>query len=389
MTKSSFIAMGDVHLDDLIWKRHREITGDSRLAFSTLVDRAIKHRIPLVIIGDLFDSSEPDPRLVRFFREEMVRCEKVDVPVYALQGNHDKRHGTPWYCACSPWPIHIGDGKPVTINGVRCVGFDYAVRDVIQQQLADLSARIDAGEPAPEVLFLHQAVRQALRFEGAHNCDLDWIHPKIPLTVLGDIHKTIEMPTPGGRAFYTGGSHPRSLEEIGPKSYLWVVRNNDHDNPGGLKVVQEPLHGRFFYKVVWTATDEVDTLKLIGDVISSDVVNGVLREEGKQALQPVVWVRYDLERSQQARELIERLRVEKAIVVDDPMVVRTKAEFDAEKVDTSDLPQLPDLLARVVNPESDRFAYQMALALMDPTTNTVDLIREQRDRFMASFGKPK
>ncbi len=368
MTQPAFLALGDIHLDHLIWRRQRDIADDSLTAFRSFLDHAIRLRIPAVIVGDLFDTTDPESSLVRFFREQMSRCADAGIPVYAIQGNHDKRPGVPWYVACSPHPIHFGDGRPVVIGGLQVVGFDYAVRDVIERQLADLHAELESGGRPPQVLMLHQAVRQALRFEGAHNCDLDWVHPAIPLTVLGDIHRPCDMSTPGGRALYTGSSHPRSLEELGPKTCVLV--NDD------LTVDRLPLEQRFFARLVWTEDASID---------ADQVVAGIRFELGrKPTLRPAVWLRYSPERSTVAQELIARLHVESVIVVDEPMVGRSSIEPSAEQVDTSDLPKLPELLARLIDPTVDRFAYQMTLALMDQTTNPVDLIREERDRFMAA-----
>ncbi len=123
----AFLALGDLHLDTAIWRKHRQVTGDPQAALRCLVDLAAELKVPMVLLGDIFDVSDPESSLVQFFRSEMERAHAAGVPVYCIQGNHDKRT-VPWYTACSPYPVHVGDGKPVAINGVSCIGYDYCGR---------------------------------------------------------------------------------------------------------------------------------------------------------------------------------------------------------------------------------------------------------------------
>lgn len=360
-----FIASGDQHLDDLIWRRHRNITGDAALAFRQLVQAAIDLKVPLVLVGDLFDTTDPPSHLVRLVREEFERCAQAGIEVFAMQGNHDKRPNEPWYTAISSNVRHIGDGEQHLIGGIRCIGLDYAVKDVICEQLSGLRDRIDNGIPAPQILFLHQACRQALRFEGAWNCDLDWVHPSIPLVVMGDIHAQHNFELAGGgKALYTGATHPRSLDEICGKGFVAV-----HDD---LTVERLPLAGRFFGKVVWAEPAEVNLELVLAD----------LRSVGAHPLPPVLWLRYSPEcmaDAQRLAEEVQRLRVE-TIIVDEPLSAREDGK--PVEVDTSDLPSVPKLLASLLNPDQDAFAYQLALDLMDPTADTAQLIRDARDRYL-------
>jgi DNA repair exonuclease SbcCD nuclease subunit len=400
MSKIAMLAMGDIHLERLIWRKHRHILDDSLVAFRSLVGLAIQNQVPLVLVGDIFDSIDPDPFLVDFFRREMERLEEANIEVYCIQGNHDKRQ-VPWYCAASSWPIHFGDGYPIQIGGLTCSGFDYAHKDLIQAQLAGLASflgtamvpdpncfqgrlrslaaslepdRTKPALPPPQVLFLHQAVRQALRFDGAWNCDLDWVPDGIPLTVLGDIHKAQEMPMRnGGRGFYTGSTHPRSIEELGPKTCLAI-----HDD---LSVTTLPLEGRYIQKVV--LADQVDPSEYGAGFYAVLMEHAQCHPHG---LVPVLWLRYTQDHAATADAIAAKIQQDfhgpqNLILIRDPMVL-TSAEEEAAASDATDLPPVSDLLKRCLDPEKESFAYQFCLQLMEPQVDLPERIRDQRDRFL-------
>lgn len=374
MPELKMIVMGDIHLERLIWRKHRQVIDDSLVSFRSLVDHAIRLKVPLVLVGDIFDSIEPEPFLVEFFRHEMERCELADIKVYAIQGNHDKRP-VPWYVAISSWPIHFGDGHPILINGLGCLGFDYASKDVIEGQLQALQASLcdPSGKQVssgPQVLFLHQAVRQALRFDGAWNCDLDWVPDGIPLTILGDIHKYQEMTMRnGGRGFYTGATHPRSIEEIGSKTCMGIMDD--------LSVTTFPLVTRCVEKI--TLAGEIDPSQFGTEFIKHWHCAAAI---SNPALPAVAWLRYSQEHALVANAVREQLKsIPTLIVIDDPLVMR-ESEDEAVAAATTDLPPLSVLMARCVDPEKEPFAYQLCMGLMEPLADLQERIRDQRDRFI-------
>ncbi len=369
MTHPAFVAMGDLHLDHLIWRKHRNIVDDALVSFRSLVDHAIRLKVPLVLVGDICDSTDPDSDIADFLRTEMDRCQAANVLVYAIQGNHDKRPHKPWYCAVSDWPIHFGDGAGIEINGLKCVGLDYALRDQIQEQLAALV--VPSNAVSGQILFLHQAVKQGLRFEGAWNCDLDWVPENFKLVVMGDIHNAARFPLKnGGEAFYTGSTHPRSVSEIGQKFALVV--NDD------LTTEQVPLTCRAIHRA------------FLGDLAAWDVQSAT--EWAKNAivspaagkLAPVAWLAYTAERAQLADEIeaaIKRVSSE-IITIREPIVFRKIDVPDASKISTDDLPSIEGMVARLIDPGDNKFAYEMTVALLDPRSNPQETIAAYRDRFL-------
>ena len=207
-----FNAIGDAHIAETIWTKRAQVTGDAYLAFSRAVDVSLTYRVPTILLGDVFDTVNPTTNDVEFCRQQMSRLQQAGLPVYYLQGNHDQRP-KPWLKAIHEHPQYVGDGRPFQLDGLTIRAFDYAQHDRIQATLANLQM-----ETVPDILLLHQAVRQALNFQGAWNCDLDWVHPEVRLTIMGDIHTPWSGKTAGGRAHYTDALHPRADEEFGRKS---------------------------------------------------------------------------------------------------------------------------------------------------------------------------
>ena len=267
-TKPVALVLGDIHLDTFIWRKYRQISGDAFASFKSLIDKAIKLDVPVVLVGDIFDNVTPDTSLIQFFRRQVQRMVDAELKVYALQGNQDKRPQVPWYCAIHEKVVHIGDGRLCRIGPFHTVGFDYSTRDVIEAKMATL----DALDHPIDILFIHQAVRQAIPWEGAWNCDLDWVPPRVGLVLMGDIHKHFEHTIrPGQKAYYTGASHMRSLPERGPKSAILL-----HSD---LTVTRVPLVARSLERFVITVP---------GDIAP---IEAWLKEHSGEPLPPVAWVR--------------------------------------------------------------------------------------------------
>jgi len=357
----AFIALGDIHLDSTIWRRYRQIQGDAFVGFTSFINTAIRLRIPAVILGDLFDSVDPEPDLVRYFREEMDRCRDNQIPVYAIQGNHDKRP-SPWYTSVHNWPQHIGDGVQVEIGGVSVVGFDYAPLTVIRKQLEDLGAKRNK----PQAVFLHQCVRQTISFEGAWNCDLEWVPPEIPLILMGDIHIPVSyVIRPNQRAYYTGPSHARDISQIGDKSATLVYRD--------LQVMRVPIaHRRIAKFVILTPEGVGEAAEWLRMALATP-----------QPLPPVAWIYHTVDTTAPLAALANDYDG-RAIVVIEPAKL-TGTILDEEVVVTVDqLLSKESLIAKLANPETEPEIYAFVLELAK-NQNVGEILMSVRERFYASL----
>lgn len=366
IARPAFVALGDIHLAKLIWTKQPEINGDAFAGFRGFVDHAIRLHVPMVICGDLFDVPKPDSDLIEFFRHEMDRAAAAGVQCYGIQGNHDKRH-IPWYVAVSQHPIHIGDGVEVTIGGIRCCGFDYALKDEIEARLADMT-----GRPSrPQVLFLHQAVRQALKFDGAWNCDLDWVPDGIPLTIIGDIHHPLDLKTRTGTAHYTGASHARAIDQVGPKTCM--VINDD------LTFTRVPIparHIRKFYLGWGTGLEQ----------LTREIVEFANQVPMDSSLPTALFLTYATDQADKVDPLVaacQRGNPNRLIwILDEADATVVAHQAPAEPA--TGIPTRPIILGRCLDREQHPGSFQLALDLLDPPNNPQETVRAHRERFMVA-----
>jgi hypothetical protein len=216
-------AIGDLHISNSIWERLKGAHGDSAFMLAE-IKGLLTGDDDLVLVGDIFDASEPGPTLGRMFREWAEDVSAAGNRIWVLQGNHDKRV-VPWPLALSSCVTYIGDGTPVTIAGVPVRALDYQPRDLLARKLAEMGT-----EPLPEILFLHQSAKQYLDV-GDWNLDLEWVPEGIPLVVMGDIHEPWGCPVrPGQYACYTGAGHTRSITEARHGKSVLGITSDGHEH---------------------------------------------------------------------------------------------------------------------------------------------------------------
>ena len=92
-----FIHAADLHIDSPLRGLDRydgapveRLRTATRSAFERLVDRALAERVDFVLFaGDIYDCDWQDFHTGLFFREQLVRLGRADIPVFIVQGNHD------------------------------------------------------------------------------------------------------------------------------------------------------------------------------------------------------------------------------------------------------------------------------------------------------------
>jgi hypothetical protein len=218
-TTHGFAVIGDSHLvadRDPLRVTNAE---DALFALEQAVRFCLSQSLPLVLAGDLFDSNLVRSSILKDV--SLLLAPLATTGLYGIQGNHDKDPTTPWF-------THVPGAQrltstPTVVGGHRLVGLDFAPSAGISAQLAALTADADG-------LVLHQALRQGLGFDGAWNCDLDWVG--IRDVWAGDLHNVRDelWSTDGKvRAVYTGSQYMTKTDESEFPSMLVV----GPPNPGG------------------------------------------------------------------------------------------------------------------------------------------------------------
>ena len=122
------VLSSDWHLSPFSWKKHPNVHRDSYYSLQQIVDLCIQLNVPLIAAGDLFDIKHPPSESVVFCVEQMARLQRVGLPVYYIQGQHELSE-IPWISLC-PNATHIDsfksdlNFKTFDIQGLRVAGQD-------------------------------------------------------------------------------------------------------------------------------------------------------------------------------------------------------------------------------------------------------------------------
>lgn len=341
------LCLGDIHLSHCIWETLPDIRDDAFVGFRSFIDLAVASKTPVILCGDVFDVPNPAPDILAMFRKEMDRCQAAGIRVFYFQGNHDKRL-TPWGSSVHDHPIYVGDGKPFEVDGIKCIALDYAGREKIQANIAAANAE------HPQVLFLHQAVRQAIGFENAWNCDLDWV--TAPVTVMGDIHKPLDLRYgESGLAYYTNATCARSVSEFGRKSCVLLKPD--------LSIERPVLQHRSF---MITETDAEVLPRLVQ--WAADCAKAPTSQ-----LQPVLFLRHPQGR-------VEEVTAAKQALKDVRIVLRPYSLTIPDKIEDETGISLQEMLAKRLPPNGP--AYKLVLDLLESNADPLEIIRSHKEVFL-------
>lgn len=136
---------GDNHLRPVTWIKHPTLFGDAYESWRQIITACEERRLPLVLLGDLFDSTRPDSHSVGVYLHGMMRMERAGLAVYYIEGNHDVAD-PPW-ASLTPWARPVGQ---FTLGGIKAYGLSF----VNSTQLPEELARIPAGT---QLLLSHQS----------------------------------------------------------------------------------------------------------------------------------------------------------------------------------------------------------------------------------------
>jgi DNA repair exonuclease SbcCD nuclease subunit len=171
----------DNHLSRLVWKRRKELAGDSYRAFQAMVDAIIGDNVAesktLLLAGDITDNEEIEAATFNALDTAAQKLSDANIPVFYIIGNHDLDEPN--------WPAQVGfvslNGRTARIDDRRVHGLDYRPSEELLPMLQQL---------APcDILVIHQSFEHLLAIQNAFDLRLDDIPAQVGNVVVGDIHK--------------------------------------------------------------------------------------------------------------------------------------------------------------------------------------------------------
>ena len=207
---------GDNHLRPRTWAKHPELYGDAYASWRQIVDFCLQLRLPLLQLGDLFDSTRPDSMSVGMYLSHLGRLEQARLPFYYVEGNHDKAD-FPW-AGLTPWAQPLGKCH---LNGV----FLYGIGFCDSASLADELSRIPAETT---VVAAHQSWAEIQRV--GHTDGRFEMFPRGMTMLTGDYHVTGNWTGPAANgepvvAYSPGSTAMQALNEPVEK-YIGVLHDN-------------------------------------------------------------------------------------------------------------------------------------------------------------------
>lgn len=367
----NFAYISDAHLKTFTWSKRSQINKDSFYSFKQACDYCLREAIGLFLGGDTFDSSTLDSPMVNTFRACIEPLIEAGIPVWAIQGQHDKSD-PPWPTSIVPGIRHV-DKEVITLGKVKCWAMDMRVKEEAKKALEEVPEDV-------EVLFVHQLIKQAFDFEGKWDFDLNWVPKGVHTVIAGDYHEPMDkvFKMEDGREVrltYNGSTHMCKIDEIPRKHFqLWSFPNFE----------MEPVRLKTRPYLFYEAKDEDSFSNLLDDIgngLISDAreAAGIRDTQFKQVSVPVLHVTY----SASIEQADSRIRA----AIGDFAYFWPKPEFAPVESDMPDLALPEDSdegniplaeCLKVVCDENDP-AFDFTLAVLEREPETV--FREARKKF--------
>ncbi len=175
------VATSDLHLAKCAWARRPGLEGDSYFSFGQIVDDCVNQELPLILAGDVFDKTRPDPVTINNMSRRLARMERNNLAVYYIQGQHELDRQLPWLSSLSHWPTHV-NMETFDIGGIQFYGLDWTPANRIQDELKKVPTTTD-------VLVAHQVWQDFMGSTlGAAECKFDDVL-YVKMLITGDYHK--------------------------------------------------------------------------------------------------------------------------------------------------------------------------------------------------------
>lgn len=214
-----FVFAADLHLCDRLWVGRPGIFGDAYFSFEQIIDHCIATKLPLILGGDILDKERNFARPIQVLCCQMSRMEKANLPVYFIQGQHERNYDATWL-GVHPWPRHVHKAQ-FEILGCKLYALDWSPRNEIKESLA-------AVPPDTEILICHQVWKDLMGNIGRPECAIEDVHHCLDV-LTGDFHVTtiVEGTNANGtrtRLVSPGSTCLRSVNEAPDKHFYEVHR---------------------------------------------------------------------------------------------------------------------------------------------------------------------
>lgn len=328
MSDFRFLHAADIHLDSPLTGLSRyeglpaeEVRNATRAAFDNLIQYACSELVDfMVIAGDLFDGEWRDMSTGLYFARAMGRLEKLGIPVYLLQGNHDAGSVV---TKSLPWPANVhrfSTRGPQTFRldtlGVALHGWSFAH----QAAPDNLTLRYPDAEPGLfNIGVLHTSLSGHSQHARYAPCEIADLKARgYDYWALGHVHE-FQVACDDPAVVFPGNVQGRNIRETGAKGAVLVeVRDRavSRIEPVAFDVLRwarvpvdcagcetvELVHGRIRDALVAARAacpadrGLIGRVVLDGDTALSDVLTdrrGALRDEARAlatAIGPDLWI---------------------------------------------------------------------------------------------------
>lgn len=275
MAKPICSISADWHLERNAWAKHPTLAGDSYYGLQQLVDYCLNHDLPLIAAGDLFNEANPESKPVWVAAQQMTRMQQADLPVYYIEGQHERTRDTPWL-AVHPWPTHV-NRRSFTIGKHKFYGLNYTRTDTIQEALKAIPS-------STEILVAHQVWQDLMGQKVGPECAISDV-PYVRMIITGDFHCHLTVSAIGwnGQRVTMVSPGPLCMQSVSEDSHKFFYVLYDD-----LSLASVPLKARSFYS--WDLTTEEEMAQFLNEVPTITFQNDVPPEIAK----PIIRVRFEV-----------------------------------------------------------------------------------------------
>jgi hypothetical protein len=243
-----FAYTADVHLRLNAWVSRPSLSYDAEAGLAQVVDFCIAEKIPLVIGGDLQDSTTPPSEAVVAFKTQVDRMEAAGLPIFAVDGNHDGV--SPSWLSLFDAVTRVDGQSFVPAGDIVAYGLSYRPPAQLQEDLANLPHQT-------ELLVCHQLIDWAFALHGAFNMKAEWVPGFIKFVAAGDLHKPVEWTDERGITFaYPGSLAMQNLGEPSAKSFMVIEKRAD----GSFAFERVPIKTRQLFEISIMTAEQLPEL---------------------------------------------------------------------------------------------------------------------------------